>query len=129
MYQVPTIKILPEYTFAVPVGTSMWEGYEIFKTLGEAIFYVSRQLGKNYKFIETKDHPSKHNFTAIFEYIDNDGNKQLKRKTITINNYFEVLKKHNPMPKYNRYQSSYEWDKVRALYGAGPYAGKIKKSY
>ena len=123
MYQASVIKILPEYTFAVPVGTSMWEGYKIFKTLGEAIYFISRLFGSNYKFVEVKDHPSNHNFTAVFEYIDDEGNKQLKRKTITINNYQEIYKKYHPIHKC-KWQTDYSWDYVRGLYGAGPLAKK-----
>ena len=121
MYQPPVLKILPEYTFAVPLGTSMWEGYKVFNTLGEAIHFTARMFGSAYKFVETKDHPSKHNFTVIFEYVDENGEKQLKRKTITINNYDEVYKKYHPV-KVNRIHPDYHWDEVRALFGAGPLA-------
>lgn len=107
------IKIRPEHKFAVPMENNCWGEYKTFNTIGEAVFFIARDLfGKNYTFIAVKDHPYNKNFTAEFEYINEAGEKKIRRKVITIPNYEEVERKYSPIsPRRIKFQS---WDAMRA---------------
>jgi hypothetical protein len=113
------VKTRPEHKFSVPVENTCWGEYKTFNTIGEAVFFISRLFGKDYKFVGVKDHPSNHSFTAEFEYINAEGETKIRRKSITIPNYDEVERKYCPVRNYRA--STKSWNEMRALFGYGPY--------
>ena len=119
------IKIKPEHKFRVTTDKKTHES-KIFDTLDAAVVFTVRMMKAegNYEFIGLKDDVSHNVFIARFSHVDENGNIKISTKNIAIANVEKVERIYQPISKYEEknIRQSHSWDKMRALYGFGPYA-------
>jgi len=119
------IKIKPEHKFRVTTNRKTHES-KIFNTLDAAVVFTVRMMKAegNYEFIGLKDDVSHNMFIARFNYVDENGNTKVSTKNIAIANVEQVERIYQPISKHEERNilQRYSWDRMRALYGFGPYA-------
>ena len=119
------IHIKPEHKFRVTTNAKTHE-CKIFNTLDSAVVFAVRMMNEkgNYTFIGLKDDVHRMAFDAKFKYVDENGNVKIATKSIAITNAEEVERIYKPVSNFEerRILQRYSWDRMRALYGFGPFA-------